>query len=163
MISKMGIIRLLLKQGIYAIILVAVVVGVTFGISYVFGTHPVVDVQAAESEERVRQVHLQQESMMQFYENTFQEEPSIIIPSGSDTVIVKGESIEIEDTSQEDLIVIIPSASDAINVSISVLQNLSLSIVDGQSKYATNWKFGATLHEKIEGDSVLIWTVTADY
>ncbi len=109
------------------------------------------------------QVHLQQESMMQFFENTFQEEPSVIIPSGSDTVIVKGESIETEDTSQEDLIVIIPSASDAVRLSTTVLDNLSLSVVHGNPKYATNWKFGATVHTDWTGESKVLYTVTADY
>jgi len=83
----------------------------------------------------VDQVHLQQESVTQFYEETFPDGPSMIIPS----------------------------ASDAVNVSVTVLDNLSLSVTDGQPKYATNWKYGATLHEESEGDSVLIWTVAANY
>lgn len=124
-----------IKQGIYAVILVAVAVGVVFGISLFSGTSPVSDVQAAESEDRAGQVHLQQESVMQFYEKTFPERPSIIIPS----------------------------ASNAVNVSVTVLENLSLLVVDGQPKYATNWKFGASVYKETEGDSIVYWTVTADY
>jgi len=135
MISIKAIIKSLIKWGIYAVILVVVVVGVTFGISYLFGTYPVVDVQAAESEKSVGQVHLQQESVKLFYEEMFPEGPSIIIPS----------------------------ASDAVQVSVTVLDNLSLHMENDQPKYATNWPFGATLHTNWVGESEVSYTVTADY
>jgi len=83
----------------------------------------------------VGQVHLQQESVENFYEETFPEGPSIIIPS----------------------------ASDAVTVSVTVLDNLSLSVDDGNPKYATNWKFGATLHTEMVSSSEIAYTATADY
>jgi len=135
MISTKNIIQSLIKWGIYAVILVVVVIGITFGISSLFGTRPVVDVQAAESEERVGQVHLQQESVKLFYEETFPEQPSMIIPS----------------------------ASDAVQVSVTVLDNLSLHMENNQPKYATNWRFGATLHTDWLDESEVLYTVTADY
>ncbi len=109
------------------------------------------------------QVHQQQEAMMQFYEESLLEKPSIIVPSGPDTVIIKGESIEAEDTFQKEVVIIIPSAANAINVSVDVFDNLSLSIVDGQPEYATNWFFGATLHMEEVSRTELAYTVTADY
>lgn len=111
----------------------------------------------------VGQIHQQQEAVQQFYEDTFQEEPSIIIPSASDEVIVKGSSIEIEDTFKENLLIIIPSASDAVNVSINVLKNLSLSVVDSQPKYTTNWPYGASVYAENPSENTTIWTATADY
>lgn len=87
------------------------------------------------SAQSVGQVHLQQESVQNFYEENF--------PEGSSYII--------------------PSASDAVQVSVFVLENLHLSVADGQPTYGTNWKFGATLHQDYKGDSVLIWTVAADY
>jgi len=152
-----------LKQFIYFTIILIIVIGITFIISLLISTPSVDDMQAAESKVRVEQVYLQQESVRYFYEKWSQEESSAISRSGSDTVIVKGESTEITDTSQGDIITIISSASDAINVSISVLQNLSLSVADGQPKYATNWKFGATVHTEIVSSTEIAYTVTADY
>jgi hypothetical protein len=112
------------------------------------------------SAQSVGQVHLQQESVMQFYEETFQEEPSTIIHSGTDTVTVKGESIDVEKMRQ---LVIISSASDAVNVSTTVLDNLSLSVIKEQPQFATNWQYGATLHTDWKSDTEVYYTVTADY
>lgn len=146
----------------YSVILVIFVTGATLAISYLNGTYPP-EVQAAESAARVGQIHLQQESVMKFYKDTIQEKPSMIVPSGPDTVIIKGESIEVGDAFQEEFVVIIPSASDAINVSTTVLDNLSLHMEDSQPIYATNWLYGATLyHENIDSNTI-IYTVTADY
>lgn len=108
-----------------------VIGGITAVVSLILMMFFIPDISA----QSVGQVYQQQESVRQFYEETFPEGPSIIIPS----------------------------ASDAVRVSVTVLENLHLSVINGQPKYGTNWKFGATLHEDLEGDSVLIWTVTADY
>lgn len=81
------------------------------------------------------QVHLQQESVQNFYEETF--------PQGSSYII--------------------PSASDAVRVSVTVLDNLSLHLENGQPKYATNWKFGATVHIERVSPTEIAYTATADY
>lgn len=127
-------IRIVIKQFFNFIILVVAVVGITFGISLLNNTYPP-EVQAAEPEERVGQIHLQQEAVTQFYEEIFTDKPSAIILS----------------------------ASGVVKVSVTVLDNLSLSVVDGQPKYATNWKFGATVHKERVSPTQIAYTVAADY
>lgn len=58
----------------------------------------------------------------------------------------------------------------SVAVSVTVLDNLSLLIVDGQPKYATNWPYGATLqidesHPPVTKECMRFpyWTVTANY
>ena len=58
---------------------------------------------------------------------------------------------------------IYPPVSQSVSVSVTVLENLSLSIINGQPKFATNWPFGATLIKYIVSENEIYWTVTADY
>lgn len=83
----------------------------------------------------VGQVQLQQESIQRSYEGTF--------PPGSSYIV--------------------PSVSNTVQVSVTVLENLHLSVIDGTPKYGTNWRFGATLHTDWIGESEVLYTVTADY
>ncbi len=87
------------------------------------------------SQERVGQIYLHQEAVKNQFIDKYQEETSFIVPS----------------------------ASDAVTVSVNVLDNLSLSVRDSQPEYATNWPYGATLHEDHDGKYTINWTVTADY
>jgi len=58
-------IRIIIKQFCYLIISVVIATAIVFGISYLDDTYPP-EVQAAESEVRVGQIHLQQESVKPF-------------------------------------------------------------------------------------------------
>jgi len=117
------------KKGIFVIISTAIILYTTFSLYSVAG------VKAAESQDRVGQVRLQQESVQNMFADKYPPESSYIVPS----------------------------ASDAVNVSVTVLQNLSLSIVNDQPKYATNWPYGATLYLDESQAPYIYWTVTADY
>lgn len=124
----------IIKWVSYSVILVIFVAGTTLAISYLNDTYPP-EARAAESAARVGQIHLQQESVTNFYNKIFPEEPSAIIPS----------------------------ASDAVQVSVTVLDNMSLHIDQSQPIYATNWFYGVTLyHENIDSQTI-IYTIAADY
>ena len=54
-------------------------------------------------------------------------------------------------------------ASQDVSVTVTVLPNLSLSIIEGEPKYATNWPYGATLSVNKADYPTIYWTVTADF
>ena len=58
---------------------------------------------------------------------------------------------------------IFPSATDQVRVSVNVLPNLSLSVISGQPKYATNNPYGLTLKVDESKPPIVIWIATPDY
>ncbi|MFC1687459.1 hypothetical protein ACFL0L_02675 [Patescibacteria group bacterium] len=86
-------------------------------------------------QEEVGQVHQQQESVNSHFIDKYPPETSFIVPSASDTV----------------------------NVSVTVLENLSLSVDEAEPHYATNWPYGASIYSETPAENTTIWTATADY
>ncbi len=58
---------------------------------------------------------------------------------------------------------IFSTASDQVGVSVTVLPNLSLSVVAGEPRYATNNPFGMTVTVDDSRSPVVTWIATADY
>lgn len=53
--------------------------------------------------------------------------------------------------------------SENVEVSVTVLPNLSLSVIGGEPKYATNNPFGMTFKADLSKNPIIIWIATPDY